>query len=391
MKPYRYLLLALLQSVFVLTVLVLVSGPEAAAQGMPALVAKPYPGAVPEHTKAGKHARCGDNENTYCFLTRDPVDKVRAFYAQEGIRLESIAAKAVAKIGGGRSNFELALRYQLSDKLIGTLLVAPVEFYQTKGSDDTPSYFNGVAVMTGSQRVQLQEDAKGRQAVIDDEVLGPLALSPETKPFVAIYGNVYLDPAQLVSHYNRHLAMLSGFFRNVDGNSVAQQKREEMRLRLTTPVAASGSSEDELDARRDAMRKELREIWARKTDKRRQYQMVELKAAQMRAAGDKDARKKIQPELDQIMMGDPELAAWKKRSDALEQQAKEVRAKEPAQQGGLGNRELRNEDVAAFLQTLEKEVYYTRILIHASEGRRVKRDAATVQGEWKSVARTFGE
>jgi hypothetical protein len=208
---------------------------------------------------------------------------------------------------------------------------------------------------------------------------------------VAIYGNVFLDPSQLVPHYNRHLAMLSGFFRNVDGNSVARQKREEMRQHLTTPAAAGGSSEDEMDARREVMRKELREIWARKPDKRRQYQMVELKAAQMQGAGDKNARKRIQPELDQIMMGDPELAAWKKRSDALEQQAREVRAKEPAHQGGLSNRELRNEDVATYLQALEKEVYYTRILIHASEGRRVKRDAATVQGEWKTIARTFGE
>lgn len=282
------------------------------------------------------------------------------------------------------------MRYQLEDKPIGTLLAAPVEFYQTKDADDTLSYFNAVTVMTGVQKVRLQEDDKGRQAVIDDEVVGPLALSPETKPFVAIYGNIYLDPVQLVPHYNRHLAMLSGFFRYVDGNSVVHQKREEIRTRLITP-STGGSSEDELDAKRDAMRKELREIWKRKPEKRRQYQMVEMKAAQMRGSGDKDARKKIQPELDQIMTSDPELAAWKKRSDALDQQAKQARGKEKTQQEGPGNRELRSEDVAALLEALEKEVYYTRILIHASEGRGVKRDAATVQAEWKSVARSFGE
>jgi hypothetical protein len=288
MKPRRYVLFALLHPVFVITAIILVSGPDVAAQGMPALVAKPYPGAVPEHMKDGKQTLCSDNENTYCFLTRDPVEKVKAFYAQEGIRLEPIPAGALANIGGGRSNFELALRYQLAEKPIGTLLVAPVEFYQTKGADDTPSYFNAVAVMTGAQRVQVPGDDKGRQAVIDDEVLGPLALSPQTKPLVAVYGNVFLDPAQLVPHYNQHLAMLSGFFRYVDGNSVAQQKREDMRQHLS-------------------------------------------------------------------------------------------------------NRDLRNEDVAAYLQALEKQVYYTRILIHASEGRRVKRDAATVQSEWKAIARSFGE
>lgn len=362
-----------------------------AAKGSPTLVAKPYPGAVPEHTKDGKHLRSGDNANTYSFLTRDPIDKVRAFYAQEGIKLEPIAANEVKKMGGGRSNFEQALRYQLEDRPIGMMLAAPVEFYKTKDAGDTPSYFNAVAVMTGAQRVALQADTKGQQAVISDGVMGLLALSPETKPFVAIYGNIYMDPAKLVPLYNRHLAMLSGFYRVDDGNTVAIQKREEMRQRLGTPAASGGLSEDEMDAKRDAMRKEFREIMARKTDKRRQYQMVEMKAAQMKGMGDKDAKKKIQPELDQILMSDPELAAWKKRSNALEQQSKAVSAEASASQGASGTRDLRAEDVEVFLQEMEKEVYYTRILIHGSEGQRVKRDAATVLGEWKSVASTFGK
>jgi len=96
----------------ILAALILVSGAQAAAQDMPVLVAKPYPGAVPEHTKGGKHVTCGDNEEAYCFLTRDPVEKVRANYAQQGIRLESVTAEELAGIGGGRSDL-VPLRVQL--------------------------------------------------------------------------------------------------------------------------------------------------------------------------------------------------------------------------------------------------------------------------------------
>lgn len=71
-------------------------------------------------------------------------------------------------------------------------------------------------------------------------------------------------------------------------------------------------------------------------------------------------------------MSVPELAAWKKRSDALEQQSNQGAAQE--------NRTLRDEDVEAYLQALEKEVYYTRILIHQSEGRRVKQRCCNGDG-----------
>lgn len=340
---------------------------QAAVQALPVLVAKPYPGAVPEHMKDGKHVPCGDNKEAYCFLTRDPVDKVSAFYAREGIRLESLPPKALAVIGGRVSNFEQALHVDLEGKP-SALLVAPLEFYQTKGADDEPSYFNALVVMTGAKKVPLKDDDKGRQAVIDDEVMEILALTPISKIMVPLYGDIYMDPARLVPYYNRHLAMLGGYFRDVDGNSAAKLKYAEMHPTWSLPAGASGGNE--MDDKQEAMRTELKDILARKPEKKNQYKALK------RGIHNKETRIRIQPELDKILMSDPELAAWKKRSDALEQQSNQGSAQE--------NRTLRDEDVEAYLQALEKEVYYTRILIHQSEGRRVKRDAATVMGEWKS-------
>jgi len=352
--------------IILLSLLALVS-PHVFAQELPALVAKPYPGAVPEHMKGGKHVTCGDNQEAYCFLTRDPVDRVSAFYAQQGIKLESLSTKELLKIGGERSNFEQPLRVDLEDKP-GALLVAPLEFYQTKGADDVPSYFNAVIVMTKAKLEPLKADEKGRQAVIDDKALGHFALSPISKIMVPLYGNIYMEPSQLISHYNRHLATLGGYFRDVDGNSATGMKYAEMHPDWTQPMGAS--SGNEMNDKEDALRKELREILARKPEKKSQYQSLK------RGIHNLESREKIQPELDKVLMSDPELAAWKKRSDALEKQAS---AKESAQ----NNRTVTNEDVEAYLQALEKEMYYTRILIHMSEGRRVSRDPSTIRREWK--------
>ena len=349
----------------------LYSEPRAAAPDMPALVARPYSGSVPEHLKDGKHAPCGDNANTWCFLTRDPEEKVRAFYAREGITLEPIAAKLLPGLGAGISNLEQDLRYQLdNDWPIGSLHVAPREFYRTTGADDVPSYFNALAVMTRGQRPPLKGE-KARQAVIDDKVLGGFALSPVTKPFVALYGNTFLEPDLLVPLYNRRMATVSAFYPTVDGRSVVEQKREEMRGRFIAP--AGGTSAD-LDAREDELREELRQLLARKPEKKSQYQALK------RGIHNKESREKIQPELDKILMSDLELAAWKKRSDALARQEQEREAKGAAQ----ASRQLQVEDVDVFLQSLEKDAYYTRILISGSEGRRVTRDAATLKREWRN-------
>ena len=349
-----------------LAALTTVVGSQAGTQDMPLLVAKPYPGAVPEHTQGGKHLTCGDNEEAYCFLTRDPIDKISAFYAQQGITLESLPAKELAKIGGGLSNFEQSLRVDLEDKP-SALLVAPLEFYQTKGADDAPSYFNALVIMVGAKRAPLQADDKGKQAMIDDKVMGAFALSPVSKVMVPMYGNIYMEPARLIPHYNRHLAMLSGFFRNVDGKSAGELKYVEMHPTWVLPAASDGN---EMDAKQEAMRKELKELLARKPEKKQEYQAL------MRGVSNREQRIKIQPELDKILTSDPELADWKKRSDALEQQAGR------AEGSPQNNRTVRDIDVEAYLQALEKEVYFTRILIHKSEGRRVTRDAATLRREW---------
>jgi hypothetical protein len=347
---------------------------QSAAQNLPGLVAKPYPDSVPEHMKNGKHVICGDSKGAYCFLTRDPIDKVSAFYAQQGAKLESISAKERANVGGWRSNFEQSVRASLENKP-SALMAAPLEFYKTKGADDEPSYFNAVIVMAGAKKTPVSANDKGKQTIIDDRVLGLLALTPISKIMVPLYGNIYMEPDKLVSHYNRHLDMLSGYFRVVDGNSAEKMKYMELHPDWVQPAGSDANAQMaqmKNELAESQMENELSDILDRKPDKKREYRAL------LRGNRSGEARTRIQPELDKVLMSDPELAAWKTRWDALVQRTRTGSAKEAAP----GNRTLRDNDVEAYLQALEKEVYYTRILIHASEGRRVTRDAATIRREW---------
>lgn len=357
-------------SILLISLIALVA-PVASAQELPALVAKPYPGAVPQDTKDGKHVPCGgSNSSTYCFLTRDPVDKVRAFYAKEGIKLEPLITGQQQDYGGWRG-----LRGILEGEP-SALLGAPLEFYEKKGGKDRndfdmmDTHFNSLIVLTGAKMTPLQADDNGRQAIIEHEAMVNFALYSVSKNMAPLYGNIFMEPAKLVPHYNRHLSMWSGFFRKVDGNSAVKMKYVDMFREWTMPEGMGVKSDT--DAKQEAMRKELKEILSRKPEKKREYKAL------TRGIHDRESREMIQPELDKILMSDPELAAWKKRSDALEQQEKAGSTKGSAQ----SNRTLRDEDVEAYLQALEKEAYYTRIMIHAS-GRHDTRDPAAVQRKWK--------
>jgi hypothetical protein len=375
-----------------------VAAGDARAEQGPKLVARVYPGAVTEYTKAGQRAQCGDNENAYCFLTRDSAAQVTAFYAQEGVKLERIPA---AGLGGGRSNIELALRFQLEENAIGALVAAPVEFYQTTGSADTPSYFNGVAVMTPAPKRALPGADKAALGIVSsDPILGAIAVAPEKAAFMAALGGLQLDPARLVPHYNRHLPMLAGYFQSVDGEPLPRRRLAELHQRSSAPTfdaAASQQSEDQASDARAALSRELKDLLKRRPAKRMDYAGVQLKMAQQMGAGDTSAKANGQAELDKILMSEPELAAWKHKRDALDRQTQSTRAradgaadaKQKAQQQAQGDPEQQSRAVGAYLDGLDKEVYSTRILIHASEGKRVKRDAATVQGEWRAVAGTF--
>lgn len=228
--------------------LIAVVAPQAWAQQLPPLAAKVYPGAVAWKTKAGKTLTCGygeDHHDPYCFLTKDPIEKVRAFYAQEGVNLESIPiGKEQNAAGDGLYQLEEAVRLQLGRETIGSLYAGPVEFWRTHSSADEVSYFNSVVVMTGKTTGKLQGSAQANAAVLMvDPIFLLLVLRPET---AAIYdGTVELlvSPERLVPMYNKHSALQGAFLKTDDGASAIDKLIANARVTRSKELMSGGKSD----------------------------------------------------------------------------------------------------------------------------------------------------
>ena len=86
-----------------------------------------------------------------------PIEKVRAFYASEGVTLGPIPiGKSQNEVGDGLYDLEEAARLQLGRDDLGSLFAGPVELWKPKSSADEPTYFNTVVVISGKSASKLQ-------------------------------------------------------------------------------------------------------------------------------------------------------------------------------------------------------------------------------------------
>jgi hypothetical protein len=208
----------------------------APAQQLPTLVAKVYPGAVDRNTNAGKAVACNlgeDHHDPFCFLTRDPIEKVREFYAKEGVKLDAIPVKKDQNTAGdGLYDLEEAARLQLSREEIGALYAAPVEFWRAHSSVDEVSYFNTVVVIAGKTTGRLQGSPQANKAAIqEDPIFGMFVLRPETAAMMNDTYELSVDPERLVPLYNKHLALQGMFFRKEGHDDYVREALQKARVK----------------------------------------------------------------------------------------------------------------------------------------------------------------
>ena len=215
---FLYNLKIITLSFLALAALATTLGSQAADEELPALVAKPYPGAVAGATEAGSIIACGGNQvdyhKPYCFLTKDSIDKVREYYARAGIKLEPITVKRGQNTqGDSLDNLAEAASLQLNRETIGSIYAAPIEYVETHSAADEPSYFNTVVVISGKSKQKLQGSAQANKtAIIEDPIFGTFALTPESAPYLVMVGGLMVDPELLIPMYNKHIVLQGSFF-----------------------------------------------------------------------------------------------------------------------------------------------------------------------------------
>jgi len=227
--------------------LVGLAAPQIPAQQLPALVAREYPGAVIQHMKAGKPAPCGVGEahhNPFCFLTRDPIEKVRAFYASEGVTLGPIPiGKDQNAADDGLYDLEEAVRLQLSRENIGALYAGPVEFWNTRSSADEVSYFNAVVVMSGKGGAKLQgSPAANKAALLENETFRRFVLTPELE-FMKESVELLVEPDRLVPLYNKHLTLQGAYYKAYGGGASLDSLLDKYRTKRGADMMAADNGD----------------------------------------------------------------------------------------------------------------------------------------------------
>lgn len=390
-----YRMIGMLVSVAALATL---SFGDASAQGQPKLVAKVYPNSVPQNVDKGQPVPWVHNSGVgsgTMYLTRDSVEKVAAFYAQSGLKVERIKlgfSNEPGMVGPWERDQALAGSVQ-------SVSAAPVEYFRKPM--DTGGYEErilGVAIVTLKPHPALQGDTEAnRKTVLDDPVMQPVAIRP-----MAIYsaadnkaateskraaGFLQVDAGALIPMYNRHLPMLSGFL--VKGVPEARLQELIRSRGMAAYNAGTGDqAENKASEDRQALNRELRQILRRKPDKQSAYLNIEMKKTDQMRAGNKNAQKEADAELDQLLLTDPELTAWKQKRDGLKQGTQQARgtrerSREDAN-AGLVTDKSQLEAVERYLSQLDKEFYPTMILIHPVGGQWATKDPATVQKRWNA-------
>lgn len=342
-------------SFLALAALATVMGSQAAAEALPPLVAKPYPGAVAGRTEAGNIIPCGGNNvdyhKPYCFLTKDSIDKVREYYTHAGIRLEPIPVKTDQKTkGDSLNNLQEAASLQLDREEIGLIYAAPVEYVETHSAADEPSYFNTVIVISGKSKQKLQGSAQAnRAAILEDPIFGTFALTPESAPHMI--GGLMVDPDLLIPLYNRHIALQGAFFK-IEGSSTwfeINHKKLSVK-RMTERFAEQMKESREKSDQRKAERKNM-------TPEMRMQQRSERAAEREKKREQRDAERKNN--------GGKKVA--------------------PVDSEHWGSQVDRAKVIDAFLDEMDKEAYPTMIMIQRSGKSGVSKDPAILQKEWRKA------
>lgn len=330
-------------------------GSQAASEELPALVAKPYPGAVAGSTDAGKIIQCGGNQvdyhKPYCFLTKDSIDKVREYYARAGIKLEPIPIKRGQDTqGDGLDNLAEAASLQLNREEIGSIYAAPVEYVETHSAADEPSYFNTVIVISGISKQKLQGSPQANKAaILEDPIFATFALTPESAP--SMIAGLMVDPELLIPIYNKHIALRSSFF-TMEGSSTwfeINYKKLSVK-RMTDRFAEQMKENSEKSDQRKAERKNM-------TLEMRMQQRSERAAEREKKRAQRDAERKNN--------------AGKKVASVDSED--------------WGSQADRAKVIDAFLDEMDKEAYPTMIMIQRSGKSGVSKNPAILQKEWRKA------
>jgi hypothetical protein len=362
----------------------LIAGTAAQAAGAPKLVAPVYPGAVPAVT--GK-APGGDADSCEgrCYLTKDPIEKVKAFYDK------AVGPLKQAPEPYGQHSYGVLLEF--ASRSEEGVEVSAVGIHALGPPLKAPSD-------PAKRREAYEKGALGWNAAWSPihQIVYMTAWTPDmADPIMHPYKPSDVDA--LAKKYNR----TQSYFYVYDaakkmnraqvlakqfGDQAGQLQQQAMMGNIATQqsIAQSAGKEGEkISAEEMQDDPEFNRIMNRKPALSKKYVALTQKTQQQMMAGKYDDAEKTMDEADKLLRSDPEVAAFMKRYDERDKRRQAVSAKAKAQGSAAetsaysqATKKIGNL-VAQTLDKMVKEGYSTYIVVdYALEGKGVERNRAKI-------------
>ncbi len=386
----RWLLTVLLAVLLpALLALLLAAGGAGAAE--PKLLAPVYPGARPMVTENGKPGPCSKDEvEQWCFLTNDPIDKVKAFYDKN--------------VGG------------LEARKNGRGYFAWLQWIDSGELDE--DHFGGVELRSGPPAPTLPKgDDAGMQAIAQKtthfQALAGAVQWPGAPAMVNPMMGKLHAPAEFAKLYERYGYLESSFFPTsiIGKESIRADERLRKEAEAKAQQAGSQASEklasssQEQGSRNMAMAgrpnpaaqqedAELKRLLDKNPKVANAYAAKAQHASELIQQGDYRGAAQEGKEGEKILRSDPAIAA---HLDQVEARRKQASAQGQQQQESAQQNRMSAYSAAMdysrwgvwteYLAAASKVAYRVRIVLDAPASAKTKgvsRDRAQVAAKWKA-------
>jgi hypothetical protein len=346
------------------------------------LVAPVYPGAVPAVTgkaKGGKPHPCEGR----CFLTRDPIEKVKAFYEK------AVGPLKQAPQPYGQRSYGILLEYANRSEAgsessavgihsLGPALTSPTDPAKRRRAYEMGSLGWNAAWAPIHQLVymvawtpDMEDPLMYPYKIGDVDALAKKHSRTQTYFYVTDAATGHDRAHALSEQFTAQFGKLKQD--TMMGNLAAQQSIAQSAGREGDKIAAQDAQDDP----------EFNRIMQRKPALNRQYTALAQKAQQQMMAGNMEEAEKTMDESDRLLRSDPEMATLMKRYDERDRQREAVGTGAKAQ-GQAAETDLYKQSskkswnlAAQTLEKAAKEGYVTYIVIdYRLGGKGVERDRA---------------
>jgi len=306
----------------------------------------------------------------WCFLSRDPIDKVKAYYDKNIGTMQAVQG-------------------EWNHKPVTGYVVLAERAWSPGGDESSPGFYHRAVSVHAlpPPPVKSQEPATATDEGEGWEGQEGFQFYAETRHFGVFIDSVdwFGDPskhkpAELDAVYKKYNYLESAFFQrkgpkseNVDdilaqhyGERSAQAQQAAMMGTVSAQMQMGMAAAQQAPTTTSEDDAEFNAIMKRKPDLARKYVALTQKANNLTMQGRFDEADAVLEEVDALEKSDPELAAWSRKQEAKSAGAQAASTAQEDKIRAAGAKQMDSStwgNAMGYLKAIDKDAYYTLIVI----------------------------